>query len=89
MKAFLSIGIVAVAFLIFLWIYIGYIAISEGAPPVVYVILPVLASLGLCVLVLLVYALLRSPLWIRRLERRYFGEKLSLNFHSFLFAVEY
>jgi len=89
MKAFLSIGIVAMTFLIFLWIYIGYITISEGAPLIIYVILPVLTSLGLCVLVLLVYALLRSPLWIRRLERRYFGEKLSLNFHSFLIAVEY
>jgi len=41
MKAFLSIGIVAMTFLIFLWIYIGYITISEGAPLIIYVILPV------------------------------------------------
>ena len=77
MKAFLSIGIVAMTFLIFLWIYIGYVAISEDAPLIVYLILPVLVSLGLCVLALLFYTLLRSPLWIKRLERRYFGETLS------------
>jgi len=74
MKAFLSIGIVAMTFLLFFWIYIGYIAISEGVPLIIYIVLPVLTSLGLCVLILLVYALLRSPLWIRRMERRYFGE---------------
>jgi predicted transcriptional regulator len=74
-KAFLSIGIAAVTFLIVFWIYIGYIAISEGAPLIIYVVLPVLATFGLCVLALLIYALLRSPLWIRRLERRYFGER--------------
>jgi len=76
-KGFLSIGIAAVTFLIVFWIYIGYIAISEGAPLIVYVVVPVLASLGLCVLVILFYALLRSPLWIKRLEKRYFGETLS------------
>jgi predicted transcriptional regulator len=74
MKAFLSIGIAAMAFLLFFWGYIGYIATIEGAPSIIYVILPVLLGLGLCVLGLLIYALAKAPLWIRRLERKYFGE---------------
>jgi len=74
MKAFLSIGIAAMTFLLFFWGYIGYVATIEGAPLIIYVILPVLLGFGLCVLGLLIYALAKAPLWIRRLERKYFGE---------------
>jgi predicted transcriptional regulator len=73
-KAFLTIGIVAVAFLIFFWGYIGYIAITESAPTVIYVVLPLLMAFGFSVLGILVYALLRTPPWIKRLEQKYFGE---------------
>jgi len=74
MKAFLAIGIAAMTFLLSFWGYIGYIATIEGAPLIIYVVLPVLIGLGLCVLCLLIYALAKTPLWIRRLERKYFGE---------------
>jgi predicted transcriptional regulator len=75
-RAFLSIGVVAVAFLIFFWGYIGYIAITGGAPAIIYVILPVLLALGLCVLGVLIYALVKTPRWIKRLEQKYFGEAI-------------
>lgn len=74
MKAVLSLGIAATVFLLLVWAYIGYIAFSEGAPLVVYVILPFLLALGAGLLGILVYALAKSPIWIKRLEQRYFGE---------------
>lgn len=71
-KMFIYLGIAAVALLISVWAYIGYIAIMEGAPAIVYVLLPALIAIGFCLLGLLVYAAFRSPSWIKRLERRYF-----------------
>jgi hypothetical protein len=86
MKAFLSIGIAAMTFLLFFWGYIGYVATIEGAPLIIYVILPVLLGFGLCVLGLLIYTLAKAPLWIRRLERKYFGRKSTLIFRFLLFV---
>jgi hypothetical protein len=76
-RAFLSISVVAVAFLIFFWGYIGYVGISAGAPAIIYVVLPVLLALGLSVLGVLIYALIKTPRWIKRLEQKYFGESYS------------
>lgn len=54
--------------------YIGYIAMSEGAPVVVYVLLPILIVIGASVLGILVYALIKAPPWLKRFEQRFFGE---------------
>ncbi|MCL5877156.1 MAG: helix-turn-helix domain-containing protein [Candidatus Bathyarchaeota archaeon] len=73
-KAILIINIVMMTVFVALWAYIGYIAIIEGAPVVVYVLLPVLFAIGASILGVLVYALFRTPLWIKRFEHRFFGE---------------
>ncbi len=73
-KAILIINIALMAFFVALWAYIGYIAIVEGAPVIVYVLLPALFAIGVGILGVLVYALVKTPLWIKRFERRFFGE---------------
>ena len=40
----------------------------------IYVILPVLMAIGFSILGLLVYALVKTPKWIKRFEQGYFGE---------------
>jgi predicted transcriptional regulator len=72
-KSFLVIGIVMIAFFISIWGYIGYIAITEGAPVIIYIALPLLMAIGFSILGTLVYALVRTPFWIKRFEQRYFG----------------
>jgi len=74
MRALLVISIAIMAVVIVLWTYIGYIAIAEGAPMVIYVLLPVLVAIGASVLGVLVYALLKVPLWLKRFEQRFFGD---------------
>ncbi len=73
-KAFLLIGILIVSLIIFVWVYIAYIAVTEGAPTIVYVLLPILIAVGLSLLGTLIYALKKTPLWVRRFERRFLGE---------------
>ena len=72
-KAFLVISIVMSAVFISIWGTITYIAITEGAPIIVYVLLPVLIAVGFAVLGILVYALVKTPLWVKRFEQKYFG----------------
>jgi hypothetical protein len=74
MKGFLSIGTVAMLTAIGFWLYIGYVAITEGAPIIIYVALPILVALGICIVGLLLYALIKTPKWIKRIEQKYFGE---------------
>ncbi len=74
MRALLVISIAIMVVVIVLWSYIGYIAIAEGAPMVVYVLLPALVAIGASVLGVLVYALLKVPLWLKRFEQRFFGD---------------
>jgi ABC-type multidrug transport system fused ATPase/permease subunit len=73
-RSFLVIGIVLMAVFTGLWVYIGYIAFSGGAPTVVLVLLPIGFVTGLSVLGVSVYALLKAPAWLRRFEQRFFGE---------------
>jgi predicted transcriptional regulator len=72
-KSFLLVGIVFSLVIIFVWSYIVYISIVEGAPVIVYVLLPILIALGLGLLGSLLLALKRTPDWVRRFERRFFG----------------
>jgi DNA-binding transcriptional ArsR family regulator len=73
-KTALVIGIAVTVFFLSLWGYLGYIAIAYGAPWIIYVIVPVLMAIGFSVLGLLVYALLKSPQWIKRFDQRHFGD---------------
>jgi hypothetical protein len=73
-KALLTISIVMSAVLVTIWGYLTYIIIIEGAPIIVYVILPVLIAVGFGFLGSLVYALAKTPSWIKRFEKKYFGE---------------
>ncbi len=73
-KAFLIIGVAMMGFFISIWGYFGYMAMTQGAPVIIYVILPVLITIGSTILGLLVYALLKTPQWIKRFEQRHFGE---------------
>jgi len=73
LKSFLVIGIVFSLVFLLVWAYLAYIAIAEGAPIIVYVLLPVLMAIGIGLLGTLILALKRTPDWIRRLERRLLG----------------
>jgi predicted transcriptional regulator len=73
-KAFLSIGIVMSAVLVTIWGYLTYIIIIEGAPIIVYILMPVLIAAGFGLLASLIYSLVKTPSWIKRFEQKYFGE---------------
>ena len=73
-KAFLIISMVMMVVVIAIWGYIGYIAIMEGAPVIVYVLLPVLIAIGCSIFGVLAYALIKTPSWLKRFEQRFFGE---------------
>ncbi len=73
-KSFLIITIVMMGVFTGLWFYIGYIAFMQGAPTVVFVLLPIGFAVGISVLAVSVYALLKAPAWLRRFEQRFFGE---------------
>lgn len=73
-KASLIIGILMMVFFISVWGLVGYIAIANGGPLIIYVILPVLMAIGFSILGLLVYALLRTPQWIKRFDQKHFGD---------------
>jgi predicted transcriptional regulator len=73
-KALLTISIVLSAVLTAVWVYLAYIIIIEGAPIIIYGIMPVLIAVGFALIGILVYALVKTPLWIKRFEQRFFGE---------------
>ena len=72
-KAFLLFGIAMIGLIISIWVYLTYIVTVEGAPIVIYLLLPALITIGIGVLVTLVYALIETPPWIKRFEQRHFG----------------
>ena len=72
-RSFLLIGMAFSFIIIFVWSYIAFIALTEGAPVIVYVLLPVFIAIGIGLIGSLIYALLKSPEWVRRLERRFLG----------------
>jgi predicted transcriptional regulator len=73
-KALLTISIVLSAVLTAVWVYLFYIIIIEGAPIIIYGIMPVLIAVGFALIGILVYALVKTPVWIKRFEQRFFGE---------------
>ena len=73
-KALLTISIALSAVLTTVWVYLFYIIIIEGAPIIIYGIMPVLIAVGFALIGILVYALVKAPLWIKRFEQRFFGE---------------
>ncbi len=73
LRAFLLVGVAFLLLILFMWGYMAYIAVSEGAPFIVYVILPVLFVIGFGLLASLVLALKKTPDWVKRLERRLLG----------------
>ncbi len=72
-RSFLIVGIAFSILIVFVWSYLAFVALNEGAPIIVYILLPILIALGVGLVCSLVYALLKSPEWVRRLERRFFG----------------
>jgi len=55
---------------LFIWGYLGYIAITEGGPIFVVVVISVLTVLGLIILAGLIRALRTAPEYVRKIERR-------------------
>ena len=72
-RSLLLIGIGFSFIIVAIWGYIAFVALKEGAPVIVYVLIPVLITLGIGLIGSLTYALLKSPEWVRRLERRFIG----------------
>ena len=72
-RSFLIIGIAFSFIILVVWGYVAFLALTEGAPAIVYVLLPVLMAIGIGLIGWLIYALLKSPEWVRRLERRVLG----------------
>lgn len=66
-------GIAFSVMVIIIWFYIAYVAITEGAPIIVYVLLPIFIVTGFGLLGSLLLALKKTPNWIKRLERRLLG----------------
>jgi DNA-binding transcriptional ArsR family regulator len=73
MKSFLLVGIAFSCVILAIWIYLTYFFITEGAPIIVYVIMPILIAAGIGLLGSLILALKRIPEWVRRLEHRFMG----------------
>jgi DNA-binding transcriptional ArsR family regulator len=57
-------------FILLVWGYIAYIAVTEGAPVFVYAVLAFLLAAGLLLLVGLIRAMRTAPEYVKRLERR-------------------
>jgi uncharacterized protein with PQ loop repeat len=68
----LLIGIVLSSLFIVIWSYMAYIAITDGAPVIVYAVLPVLIAVGIGLLGSLILAFRKTPEWLRRFEHRFF-----------------
>ncbi len=68
----LYIAMAFMALFVAMWGFLFYIAVSEGAPLIVYVVLPILLALGVAALVWLAYTVRRAPSYIKWLERGLF-----------------
>ncbi|MCL4429695.1 MAG: helix-turn-helix domain-containing protein [Chloroflexi bacterium] len=73
-KALLTISIALSAVLTAVWVFLAYVFLTEGAPLIVFILMPVLIAVGFGLLGSLVYALVKAPSWIKRFEQRFFGE---------------
>ncbi len=74
-RAFLILGIVVSLIIISIWGIVAYMTVLEGVPVMIYILLSVLIIVGVSLLATLLYALIRTPRWIKRLEQKYFGDK--------------
>lgn len=72
-KSFIYISMAMISVILFIWTFLTYIVIIEGAPLIVYIVLPALLAIGIAILVWLLYALRVSPEILKRLERRILG----------------
>jgi hypothetical protein len=73
LKLFLIINVVASLMVLLVLSTVAYMAITEGAPMIVYVLLSILFAIGLGLTASLILALKKTPDWIKRFERRFFG----------------
>ena len=73
-RSFLLVGVAFSVLIVFVWSYLAFVALTEGAPIIVYILLPFLIALGVGLICSLIYALLKSPEWVRRLERRFMAQ---------------
>ncbi len=73
-RSFLLVGLAFSIIIVVVWSYLAFIVLTEGAPIFVYILLPTLIAIGIGLICSIVYALFKSPLWVRRLERRFFGQ---------------
>jgi DNA-binding transcriptional ArsR family regulator len=73
LKAFLLISIAFSSVVLSVWIYLTYVLITEGAPLITYVLMPILITIGIVLLSSLILAWKKTPEWIRRVERRLIG----------------
>ncbi len=70
-RSFLLVGMAFSSIIVFIWSYLAFIVLTEGAPIIVYVLLPVLIAVGAGLIGALIYAWFKSPEWIKRIERRF------------------
>ena len=73
LRSFLLVGIAFSFVFLVGWIFLAYIAIAEGAPIIVYILLPVLIAIGVGLLSSLILALKKPPDWVKRFERKLLG----------------
>lgn len=73
LRSFLLVGIAFSFVFLVGWIFLAYIAIAEGAPIIVYILLPVLIAIGVGLLSSLILALKKTPDWVKRFERKLLG----------------
>jgi predicted transcriptional regulator len=73
LKSFLIVSLVFSFIFLLVWIYLAYIVITEGAPIIVYIILPILIAVGIYLTGSLILALKKTPNWIKRIERRLYS----------------
>ncbi len=73
-KAFLTLSILLSAVLTAVWVFLAYVFVTEGAPLIIFILMPVLIAIGFGLLGTLIYALFKAPSWVKRFEQRFFGE---------------
>lgn len=69
-KSSIYIAMAMISVILVVWGYLLYVFATEGAPVVVYALLPVLISIGFAILGWLIYALKSAPEYLKRFERR-------------------
>lgn len=75
MKGLILGGIVVTLFMLGVWVFMGYMSITEGAPVPVIVTLGVCYCLGSGLLIFLINAYRTAPEYIEQFERRIFGKE--------------